>query len=250
MTRVAVLADVHGNLPALEAVLADPRLATADRIVVLGDVVGGPEAAACIDLLAALGERMRGVRGNAERDVIAAADGGAVDDPSVAVEVDALGPARIAALRALASAVRIDVPGLGPTVLCHGTPRSEDEILTRRSPAPPVAAILADVAERVVVSGHTHVQYDRRVAGRRLVNPGSVGMPYEDEPGARWALLGPDVALLVTAYDAEAAAARLTASSAPGAAAFADAYVRRMAASAEEASAHFERVAATRDGLS
>lgn len=242
---VAALADVHGNLPALEAVLADPRLAEADVIVSLGDLVAGPEAGACLDLLLGVERPLLLVRGNAERDVVRAADGHPAEDPAVAEEAAALGPHRIACLRACQPTVVLDIPGLGPTRLCHGTPRSEDEIVTRQTPPARLEAILADVVEAVVVGGHTHVQFDRRVGGRRIVNPGSVGMPYEDEPGARFALLGPDVRLLVTAYDAAAAADRLARTGAAGAA-FAETYVRRLAAGAEEATAHFERVAEER----
>ena len=80
-------------------------------------------------------------------------------------------------------------------LFCHGSPRSDEEILTRISSEERVAAAVADVSEDVVVCGHTHVQFDRRAAGKRLINAGSVGMPYEARPGAYWALLGPDVEL-------------------------------------------------------
>lgn len=172
--RVAVVSDVHGNLPALEAVLAD--IESVDAIVCCGDVAGrfGEE---CVKLLERMGARF--VRGNAD-------DG--VDWPLT---------------------LELDVERLGRVLFCHGSPRSVEEILTRVSPEPRVEAALEGVTAEVVVGGHTHVQYDRTVAGRRLVNPGSVGMPYEGVRGAFWAVLGPGVDLRRTEYDVESAAAAL-----------------------------------------
>ena len=136
----------------------------------------------------------------------------------------------------------MDVDGLGPVLFCHGSPRSDEEILTRISSEERVAAACAGVEEALVVCGHTHVQFDREVAGTRLVNAGSVGMPYEAEPGAYWALLGPDVELRRTAYDLEAAAAAIRATGFPGADELAAANVLTVP-SAEEATEQFERLA-------
>jgi putative phosphoesterase len=185
--RVAALADVHGNLPALAAVLSEVEREGVDLVVCCGDLAG-PLADECLERLLALGDGVRFVRGNADEGV---------DWPlTVAVEID----------------------GLGRVLFCHGSPRSEHEILTRISSAERVAAALAGVEADVVVGGHTHVQFDRAVGGRRLVNAGSIGMPYEGVRGAFWALLGPDVELRRTAYDVEAAAAQLEATAYPGAA--------------------------------
>ena len=183
--RVAALADVHGNLPALEAVLADVETARADLIVSCGDLIGGPRGQACLDKLSALGDRVRFVRGNADREVAELAD------------VVASWPAT----------VELDVDGLGHVVFCHGSPRSDEEILTKLSPDERVATALADVDADVVVCGHTHVQFDRDVGDVRLVNAGSVGMPYEGAHGAFWTLLGPEVELRRAEYDVEAAVA-------------------------------------------
>ena len=182
--RVAALADVHGNVPALDAVLADVETARADLIVSCGDLIGGPRGRDCLDALLPLGERVRFVRGNADREV-----------PELA-ELVASWP----------TTVELDVDGLGHVVFCHGSPpRSDEEILTKLSPGERVAAAVAGVDADVVVCGHTHVQFDRDVGGVRLVNTGSVGMPYEGRHGAFWALLGPDVELRRSEYDVEAA---------------------------------------------
>ena len=102
--------------------------------------------------------------------------------------------------------------------------------------------MLAGVAQRTVVLGHTHVQFDLRVAGTRLVNPGSVrGMPYADSAAAYWALLGPDVELRRTVYDVEATTARIRATGVPDPDEFADGLARPPGAA--EANEFFERMA-------
>src|SRR5204862_4096850 len=110
--------------------------------------------------------------------------------------------------------VRVDVDGLGRVLFCHGSPRSDEEIISQATPVERMRELLEGVDAEVVVCGHTHMQLDRVVDGVRVVNAGSVGMPY-GEPGAYWALLGPDVELRRTAYDLDAAAARIRASGWP-----------------------------------
>ena len=206
---VAALYDVHGNLPALEAVLADPRCAAADAIVCGGDLVVGPYPAECLDALEAQGERVRFITGNCDREAVetpAAGELGAVARWSN----ERLGPDRVARAARWPLTVELDVPGAGHVLCCHATPTSDLAILTRITPDEDVARELGDVDADVVLCGHTHVQYDRRVGQVRLVNAGSVGMPYEGSPGARWALLGDgDIELVTTPYDAEAARGRL-----------------------------------------
>ena len=105
--------------------------------------------------------------------------------------------------------------GLGPTRFVHGSPRSDEECVTPRTPPERVREFMVGVPERVVVTAHVHVSYERVVDGVRLVGPGSVGRPYEGERGARWALLGPDVELRRTDYDHERAAELFRASGIP-----------------------------------
>ena len=203
--RVAALYDVHGNLPALDAVLAELERAGVDRIVSGGDIAYGPMAAECVDALRALGERVVWVRGNADR----AAFPEAMKESSEAWLAEQLGPDRRAFAEGAPLTAELEVDGLGRVLFCHGSPRSDEEILTRISPEERFTAALEGVAADVVVCGHTHVQYDRRAAGRRIVNAGSVGMPYEGRRGAFWALLGPDVELRHTEYDVESAASAI-----------------------------------------
>jgi diadenosine tetraphosphatase ApaH/serine/threonine PP2A family protein phosphatase len=102
---------------------------------------------------------------------------------------------------------------------CHGSPRSDTEVVTLATSDERFVQLRAGADEPVLVTGHTHLQFDRQVAGRRSVNPGSVGLPYHDgEPGtAYWALLGPDVTLRQTRYDVTAALAADTGSGDPAA---------------------------------
>jgi putative phosphoesterase len=192
---VAALNDVHGNLPALEAVLAEVEREGVERVVSGGDLLSPPFAAECLERLLALGDRVDFVRGNADREAAGFED----------------------VVAGWSLTAQLDVDGLGPVLFCHGSPRSDEEILTRVSPEERVAAALAGLEAGVVVGGHTHVQFDREVAGRRLVNAGSVGMPYEGRTGAFWALLGPDVELRRTEYDAGHMIAALEALGDPGA---------------------------------
>ena len=220
--RVAALYDIHGNLPALEAVLAEVEAAGPDLVVVGGDVVAGPLPGETLERLVALGDRVRWVMGNADRMVIEAYDrGGRPADPEDAIDrLDAwvarqLTQAQRDRLAAFEPLVRADVDGLGPVVFCHGSPRSDEEIITVVSPDERLAPILAGVAEETVVCGHTHHQFDRRVGGWRVLNAGSVGRPCEDEPAAYWLWLGPGASLRRTDYDVAAAAGRMRASGLP-----------------------------------
>jgi putative phosphoesterase len=196
--RVAALHDVHGNLPALEAVLAEVRAAGVERIVCGGDAVAGPFPRESLELL------MRAdavfVRGNADRAL----------SEWVAARLDPLAREFLAALPTTVS--------LDGVLYCHGSPRSDEEILTRVSPDERFRAALAGVDERLVVGGHTHVQFERELDGSRFVNAGSVGIPYEGERGAFWAVVVDGTPeLRRTPYALEAAVTAIRASGYPDA---------------------------------
>jgi putative phosphoesterase len=201
--RVAALYDIHGNAPALEAVLADVSGSGADIIVVGGDVVEGPLPAQTFTVLDAVAAPLVWVRGNCDRD------------PSEWVR-ERVPKGRVAWLAELPTTVTIDVDGLGAVCFCHGSPRSDEDIVTAVSTLERIEPMLDGVAEALVVSGHTHVQFDRTVANRRLVNAGSVGMPYQGDAGwAYWSLIGPTVEHRRSAFDANALAAALSESGYP-----------------------------------
>jgi putative phosphoesterase len=239
--RVAVLGDVHGNAVALAAVLQELRKEDVDLVVWTGDLSWGPEPTATLDLVRSLELPGRFVRGNAERALRELEDGTNAE-PSERERwmLEAHTPEDLAFARSFEHSHSVEIDRLGATYFTHGSPRSDEELLTARTPEERVAAATAEIAERVLVTGHTHSQYDREVAGIRAVNPGSIGMPYEGRPGAYWALLGPGVELRRTEYDLDEAVARLRASGIPGPDQLAE--ILTTPPTAEELIAHAEKV--------
>jgi putative phosphoesterase len=188
---IATLYDVHGNLPALEAVLREiPDDAT---IVIGGDVAaGGDQPAETIERLRAMGDRVVWIRGNADRELYPGEEGlappGALDETRARLSEE-----QIEFLHALPETVQID-----GVLYCHATPRNDVDIFTERTPEERLVEIFAAADADIVVCGHTHTQFERTIAGKRVINSGSVGMPYETEPGAYWTL---DLEHRRTAYE-------------------------------------------------
>lgn len=248
VNRVAVLSDLHGVLPALDAVLAEPDVAAADLVVVTGDLAAGPQPVPVLDRLRALGERVLLVRGNADRELVALAGGEQLEVPDEVIPWAAaqLSPADLEMLAGLPHPVTVDVAGFGPVLFCHGTPRDDEEVVLVDTRLSRWAEALAAVPEevRTVVCGHTHMPFARLVDRRLVANPGSVGMPY-GRAGAHWALLaGGAVTLRRTEFDADRACAEVVAGSGfPGAAEWADYYLRARASDADAL-----RVFGPRDG--
>jgi putative phosphoesterase len=240
--RVAALCDIHANLPALEAVLADVEQEDVDVIVCGGDMISGPLPRETFDVLLGLGERTRFVLGNADRWFLDVYDGLTEPEPADAWLIDQIDESERGFFAALPRHVVVDVDGLGDVLFCHGSPRSEDEIITAITSKSRLEPMLEGIHERVVVCGHTHVQFDRTVAGKRVVNAGSVGMPYEDAPGARWGLLDEEIELRRTEYNRETAAERLRESGWGRRDEFIEKYLLAPP-SAKVATEHFERMA-------
>jgi putative phosphoesterase len=209
--RVAAISDIHGNLPALEAVLAEVEREAPDLIVVCGDVASGPMPAETIDLLRTL-PRTRFVRGNADRGLIEEFDGrppSEMPGPFADWCASQIDREQRDFLASFEPSVAIDhVDGLGRVMFCHATPRNDTDVMTVETPLDRMRLHMRDIDADVVVCGHTHMQFDRAVDEVRVVNAGSVGMPY-GEPGAWWAMLGPGLELRRTDYDREAAAERI-----------------------------------------
>jgi putative phosphoesterase len=208
--RVAALADVHGNAPALAAVLDEVERDRPDLVVFCGDLTWGSLPQETLALVRGMSIPARFVRGNADR--------------MVGVELEGRGPwmtsqhtaEDLALLASFEPTVAVEVDGLGQTCFSHGSPRSDEECVTERTPVERVREFMADRDEHVVVTAHVHLQFDRTVNGIRSVGPGSVGLPYGDQPGyAYWATLGPEVELRRTPYDLENAIALMRATDDP-----------------------------------
>jgi putative phosphoesterase len=206
--RVAAISDIHGNLHALEVVLSDIDAAGIDRVVVVGDTISGPWPAEVFDLLTEVGALV--VRGNVDRLTL---DGG--EGPIGEWSAARLGDRR-ATVAEWPLTRELEIDEIGRALVCHSTPSADDPIYTRITPDDELIGLLGAVGADMLVCGHTHMQYDRVLAnGLRVVNPGSVGMPYEGRHGAYWALLGPVVEFRRSEYDVEAAAAAMRKRGAP-----------------------------------
>lgn len=219
--RVALVSDVHGNAVALEAVLAEVDRAAVDLIVWGGDLTWGPLPEDTLRLVEPYRDRSIFVRGNAERALAESAVAVSAGDESALTErerwmLTAHGPEARAFLAMFVEGCVVEIPGLGAVRFCHGSPRSDEELITYATPEARIRALMDGVPERVLASAHTHIRFDRAVAGIRSLNPGSVGMPYEGTTGlAYWAVLGPDVELRSTPYAVDDTAARYRASGDP-----------------------------------
>lgn len=226
LPRVAAIYDIHANLPALDAVLAEIRAAAVDHIVVGGDVVPGPMPRETLARLLALDVPVSFIQGNGEA---------AVFQERVGIYKEPLPPDARAAVRWTGYAITnaeatlmawwpmlltMAIDGLGDVLFCHGTPRHHNEIFLATTSEQSLRPIFDPLRVPLVVCGHTHMAFDRYVGPTRVVNAGSAGMPF-GSPGADWLMLGPDVELRHTTYDLAAAGAQVRSSPYPDAENFA-----------------------------
>jgi putative phosphoesterase len=229
--RVAAIYDIHGNLPALEAVLEEIRQAEVDLVVVGGDVVSGPMPRETLRRLLGLDIPVQFIEGNADHEALAQMAGqetGAVPAQLRGVVrwvAQQLYPEYEQLMTGWPETFRVEVEGLGEVLFCHATPRNT-EIFTRFTPEGSLLPVFEGVNVPLVVCGHTHMQFDRTVGTVRVVNAGSVGMPF-GEAGAYWLLLGPDVQFRHTLYDLAKAAERIRTTNYPMAEDFAASNVLR-----------------------
>src|SRR5881398_3299440 len=236
--RFAALYDIHGNLPALEAVLRDIRQADVDQIVGGGDVVPGPLPCEALRRLLDLDLPTHFIYGNGELAILAQIAGARTGSvtywgttsgarpPENIVETYRWTAAQLQSefepvLARWPKTLQLEIDGLGQVLFCHSTPRSETEVFTRLTAEGRLLPLFEPLQVSMLVCGHTHMQFDRMIGRTRVVNAGSVGMPY-GEPGAYWLLLGPDVRLCRTPYDLGGAAEQILATSYPQACEFAE----------------------------
>ena len=235
--RVGALYDIHGNLPALEAVVQDIRQADVDQIVVGGDAVPGPMPRETLGHLLDLDLPTHFIYGNGELAMLAQMAGARTGSvtywgttsgarpPENIVEIyrwttAQLQPEFEPVLARWPKTLQLEIDGLGQVLFCHSTPRSETEVFTRLTAEDRLLPLFEALRVAAVVCGHTHMQFDRMIGRTQVTNAGSVGMPF-GEPGAYWLLLGPDVQLRHTPYDLAKAAERIRATNYPEAQDFA-----------------------------
>jgi len=224
MRVVAAIYDIHGNLPALEAVLEEIQESGVDQILVGGDVVPGPMPRATLDRLLDVDVPIQFIYGNGEVAVLTEMAGKEPQVPTQFRDVIRWNAQQLAdykqVLASWPKTIRLEIPNLGAVLFCHATPQNENDVFTKRTPEERLSSTLREVNASVVVCGHTHMQFDRTVGNVRIVNAGSVGMPF-GKPGADWLLFGPDIQLRHTTYDLAKAAERLRATDYPQANEFA-----------------------------
>ena len=193
--RLAVMADIHGNLPAFEAVMADlEQFVPLDGYLVAGDVVGGPGQEAILQRLMALKAVV--AHGNGEVSALQTADGRAPDYVYTAQQfsllrwvVEHLSPQSLAFLRSQSEQSVVTLPGAQPVRVLHGSPRRVDELVNPLCSPELLAEVMQLVSEPVVVFGHTHWPFQVRLNGRLALNPGAVFFPEDGYIGAQYALL-------------------------------------------------------------
>ena len=246
--RIAALYDIHGNYQALEAVLHEVEQHEVDVTVVGGDVAWGPFPRETIDLLLAI-PNATFIQGNCDREVaqrFGTTEG--LDETTAAINLwaaDQLSEGQLKWLSQLQPTFSAEVDEFGDVLFCHGSPRSDEEIITPLSPSERLRDALSRVSQRTIVCGHTHMQFELDADVHHVVNAGSVGLPYEGLPGAYWALLGPDVKLQRTEYDVESTAEAMRRSNCPQ---VEEVFVENLLhpPPALEVARHFETVAAKR----
>ena len=226
--RIAALYDIHGNLPALEATLADVAHEAVDHVVVGGDVFPGPMSGACLDRLLGLDPPPHFLMGNGEAALLAQLAGNEAAVPAQAREIirweaEQLGPEHHRNIARWPATVSLESESLGRILFCHATPRNNTEIFTRLTPAERLLPIFDGHAD-VVVCGHTHMQFDLAIGATRVVNAGSVGMPF-GRAGAFWLLLDDDVELRHTGYDVTGAAHQISLTTQPNARDYAQRFI-------------------------
>lgn len=210
----AALYDIHGNLPALEAVLAEVRRERVRQIIIGGDVLPGPMPVECLDLLTRLEIPTHFIIGNGDREVLARIRGAETEWYKTARQewrepidwtAQQLLPEHEKLIASWPATLRLTVDDLGEVLFCHATPRNDTDIFTRLTSEDFLAPLFAEVKQELVICGHTHMQFDRLIGKTRIVNAGSVGMPF-GRTGADWLILGPGIDFRHTDYDLPAAA--------------------------------------------
>ncbi|MBY7144823.1 metallophosphoesterase family protein [Virgibacillus sp. NKC19-3] len=226
--RVAAIYDIHGNFFALEAVLQEIRDSNVEKVIVGGNLAWGPEPRQVMDLLFDYKEVFTFIKGNADREVAHRyGKEKGLDDFVTDMNhwcADQLTDEQLHFLKNLPEKEEIEMAGLGKVLFVHGSPRSDEEAIRLNTTDSELGSMLENVEQDIIVCGHTHIQFDRRVGEKRVVNAGSVGLQSRAS-GACWVILGDEIDFRVTAYDTQSASERILQSNSPYKEEFADHYV-------------------------
>lgn len=224
---VAAIYDIHGNLPALEAVLQEIDKAQVDQIIVGGDVIPGPMPYKTLQRLREIEIPIHFIEGNGETSVLDHINGTSPDSvPDRLREIvswvaEQLPSDYIEFVSTWVKTITLEISGLGKVLFCHGTPRNNTDIFTYQTPEQRLVPIFENTDAPIVICGHTHMQFDRKIGQTRVINAGSVGMSFGGS-GAYWLLLDSDIEFKNTEYDVSQAAGLIRQSGYPQAADFAD----------------------------
>lgn len=217
--RLAALYDIHGNLSALDAVLEEVNQANVDAIVIGGDVLPGPLARECLERLRALRVPLHAIHGNGDREIMnfcAGNESSAIPElyrRSFRWNADSLDEEQRAWIASWPSTLRLEVEGRGQVFFCHATPHNDTDIFTKNTDAAVLQTVFDGVGD-LAVCGHTHMSFDRQLPSLRIVNAGSVGMPF-GETHACWLLIDQTLQFMKTPYDRDAAASMIRSSGYP-----------------------------------
>ena len=227
--RIAALYDIHGNLPALEAVFDEIMAENVDRVVIGGDVVAGPMARETIAYLKDASQKMHidFIHGNHESEMLSSVNGEPINSLSSRAEEEAkwaaaqLSEADVQFVAGWPLVLQLDLPHFGTVLFCHATPKDDMTVFTAKSDESRLFSLFVDVSAAIVVCGHTHMQFDLKIGDVRVLNAGSVGFPF-GHTGADWLLMGDQIEFRHTNYALDDAAQRIRATHYPESASFAD----------------------------
>lgn len=212
--KVAAIYDLHGNLPALEVVVEEIRRMRVEEIVVGGDIFPGPMPCEMLEFLLNLEIPTHFIKGNGEIDALSVMHGESLDrvpkqyQDIVIWSAKQVYPKYENLIDGWAKTLNLEIEGIGKVLFCHATPRDDNEIFTIETPEANLLPIFEKVEADLIICGHTHIQFDRMIGKKRVINAGSLGMPF-GEPLANWLLLGDEIQLRRTAYNLENAAKRI-----------------------------------------
>ncbi|MEQ8364016.1 MAG: metallophosphoesterase family protein [Cyclobacteriaceae bacterium] len=229
--KIAAIYDIHGNLPALEAVIEDINQSQVDQIIAGGDVVLGPMSCECLELLLELNTPVQFIKGNCEVAVLDELSGGFKGKlPENVLEdirwtAQQILPEHREQMKSWPMTINLEIEGLGNVLFCHATPENENDNFTKLTPEKKLLPLFSNIKEDIVVCGHTHMQFDRTIGKTRVLNAGSVGMPF-GKPGAYWLQLDSEVKFRHLEYDINKAVERIKNTDYPHALQFAESNVK------------------------